>query len=116
MTWSTEFYSAATGGDYVGTLALEYLPDAVAPYAFYQLISAPGINDLLGADSAGSRRVQVTVWADSPSDAEVQALRIASAVSTSTLNLEGMEQRSLGRDASGVFGYAVDFMVWFDTP
>ena len=119
MSWDSEFYAAVmANSDFssgVTALALEFKPDGATPFATYQLINANGTQDTTGHGFEGERLIQLTVWADSPTD----AMRLCEygSLGAQTLNVVRMYERSLGRDSdSSVFGYAIDFTIWFDSP
>ena len=119
MSWDTEFYAAAMAdSDFssgVTALALEYKPDGVAPFATYQLISGLDTADLSGSSPEGEHLIQLSVWADSPTEAKQLAQYAITGVKA--LNVSRIYQRSLGRDPDEqVFGFAVDFTIWFQTP
>jgi hypothetical protein len=119
MSWEVDFYTAAMGDSTflagINSLALEYKPDATAPYAVYRCISELGTNDLAGVSDEGETVVQLTVWAADPVTAETLAKNAATGVATLTLMNEF--KRSLGRDPDEeLFGYAIDFSIWFDSP
>lgn len=120
MSWDSEFYAAVnTNSDFTDnatSLALEYKADASAPYAVYQLISADSTDDLSGVSNEGERRVQLTVWAASPTQAK-QIAEYAALGAESALDVSHKFQRSLGRDPDEeLFGFAIDFSIWFQNP
>ena len=120
MSWDTELYSALTSNaafnDAVTSLSYEYKSDAVAPYASYYLIGAPGTSDLDGHDLSGYRTIQVSVFAASPTLAK-EIAQNAIIGAKAGLNVSDVFERSLQRsDNDDLFGYAVDLTVWYDTP
>jgi len=117
MTWDVDFYSACTSdADFTVTaLAYEYKADAVLPFATYQMIGGNGTQDLQGHSVEGERLVQLSVWASSPTQAKELAEHAIDGV-TSSLNVISVFERSLGRDSNeDSFGYAVDFVIWFQS-
>lgn len=121
MTWDADFYSALMSNSDFNTviddqLSKEFDADATAPYANYQLIYADGTDDLDGVGLEGGRLIQLSIWALSPSQCEeIGSNAIKGALSQ--LQVMSVYQRSLGYDGGEkLFGYAVDFTVWFDTP
>jgi hypothetical protein len=119
MSWDTEFYAAAMAdSDFssgITALAFEFKSDGVAPFSTYQLISGLATSDLSGTSPEGEHLVQLTVWADSPTEAKQLAQYAIEGIKA--LNVSGIYQRSLGRDPDEeVFGFAVDFNIWFQTP
>lgn len=120
MSADSEFYAACMGNtDFasgINSLAHEYKADAVAPFANYQTISAVGTDDLDGTADEGERRYQLSVWASSPTTAK-QLAEYAIAGVRADLDCSNVFQRSLGRDPDEeLFGYGVDFLIWFQTP
>ena len=120
MAWDADFYTAvisdATFSATITALAYEYKPDATLPFATYQLVSAVGEDDLSGAGEEGVRRVQLTVWADNPTQAKTLC-EAGIDGAKSQLDVLSVTQRSIGRDEKQeIFGYAADMMVWWQTP
>ena len=120
MRWDADFYAGVRSNSAftsaVTALVYEYKADSVTPYARYQLITAGGNNDLDSTNRAGSRLIQLSVYADSPKlSKEIAENAILGA--KSQLSVLDIFERSLGRDPDEeVFGYAVDFTIWFNTP
>lgn len=119
MTWDSEFYQALDDdADFKGSVTsffYAYNKEAQVPFASYQLVSATGTNDLSGHDPDGYRRVQLSIWAESPTQAE-QSAKYAIKAAKSNLVVSEVFQQSLGRDESGAFGFVIDFLIWFDNP
>lgn len=120
MSWDSDFYSAcmsnASFSSGIGSLAFEYNAEAVAPFATYHLISGNSTNDLDGVVRSGSRLIQLSVWAASPILAK-QLAEYAAAGAVSGLQVSNLYERSLGHDdEEGLFGYAFDFRIYFNTP
>ena len=119
MSWSTEFYTAvmsdANFAAGIESLAYEYKPNAVAPFATYQEISAIGNATLQGATIEGLSRIQLSVWASSPTLAE--QLAQYAITGAGSLSVGDIFRRSLGFDSDeNLHGYAVDLMIWFENP
>ena len=120
MSWDTDFYAAVVADSAftaaVTTLAYEYKADGVAPFATYQLIGANGTDSLAGASSEGERLIQLSVWAANPTLAKTIAMD-AIAGAKAGLTVTSIFERSRGRDADEeLFGYLVDFTVFFSAP
>lgn len=120
MSWKQDFYAACnSNSDFsngINHFFLERKSNAVAPFAKYQLITAVGTPDLEGMSDEGQRNIQLSVWTDSASLSEDLA-RYAKAGVKSQLNLESTYERSMGfEDDTELYGYAIDFFVWFDNP
>ena len=120
MSWSDQFYAALmSSGEFaslISSLSFEYKADAKAPYATYQLITQEGTEDLDGSGVEGYYLIQLNIWASSPTKThDLAALAVESA--KQNLVVTDVFQRSLSRSADDeLFGYAVDFTVWFDNP
>lgn len=120
MSWSTEFYAAikanAAFDAAMTSIFYQYNADAVAPFAKYDLIAGNDTISLAGSSPEGVYLVQLSVWASSPTDAENHALN-AIVGAKANLNVTQVFKRTLGRDdEEELFGYAVDFTIWYDTP
>lgn len=80
------------------------------------MITAVGTPDLQAVGEEGERNVQLSVWSDSPRTSE-QLAKYAFTGVNDQLNLTSVYERSLGFDEEEkLFGYAIDFYVWFDNP
>lgn len=119
MTWSEEFYQALNNntdfGSQITGLSYEARPDSKPPFAYYSLVSATGTSDLDGHSDEGERRIQLNIWSNSPTKSEeIAGLAIGPAVKN--LNVSNIVERSLGIEEGGLFGYAIDFLIWFQNP
>lgn len=120
MSWKDDFYAACnSNGAFsagINEFFHEYKEDAVAPFAKYQLITASGTDDLQGVGDEGGRNIQLSVWTLSPTLSETLA-KAAKAGVNSQLDLVSAFERSQGyEDDTKLYGYAIDFIVWFDNP
>ena len=120
MSWKQDFYAAckidATFSSGISDFFNEHKEQAVTPFARYQLITAIGTNDLEGVGDEGERNIQLSVWSESPALSESLALAAKAGVK-SQLDLMSTFERSLGyEDDTKLYGFAIDFIVWFDNP
>jgi len=120
MSWDVEFYDACnTDASFVAGITdffREHKENAVAPFARYELITALGTPDLESVGLEGEHNIQLTVWSSSPRTSESLVKNAYTGVNDQ-LNLMSVYGRSLGFDAEEkLFGYAMDFVVWFDNP
>lgn len=120
MSWDEDFYQACLSNSNfsagVTTLFMEYNENAVSPFAKYQLITATGTDDLQGVGDEGERNVQLSVWSASPRLSR-QLIGYAKSGVKDNLKLQSVYERSLGFDEDEkLFGYAIDFFIWFDNP
>lgn len=120
MSWDTELYSALTSNaafdDAVTSIAYEYKADAVAPFATYHLIGAPGTTDLDGHTTEGYRTIQITIAATSPTEAKEIAQNAIIAAKNGLIVTDVFERSLQRTDIDDLFGYAVDVTAWYDTP
>lgn len=118
--WDVDFYSSALSNSSfqngIADFFHEFKKDAVAPFAKYQLIAAPGTYELEGAGAEGERTIQLSVWAASPTQAKQLAQYAIQGVKDQ-LPVSSVFERSGGYDEDDeLFGYLVDFVIWFDNP
>lgn len=119
MKWSEEFHLAvSTGAEFmarVNDLTYEVDPEAEPTFAYYSLVNAGGDGDLESACDSGERRIQLSIWATSPVEAEeIAGLAIKPVLEE--LDCSAYFERSLGIDEDALYGFAVDFLIYFENP
>ena len=120
MSWKTEFYAALTANttfnNGVTALFNQYKSDAVAPYAKYQLIAGNDTQSLEGSSTEGYYLIQLSVWANTPTESELHALSAIQGAKDA-LNVSIVFNRSgIYDDEEELFSHLVDFTIWFDNP
>lgn len=119
MKWSEQFNLTVSSSDEfmsrVTGLSYEVNINATPNFAYFSLISAGGDGDLEGGCDQGERRIQLSIWADSPETAEdIAGLAIEPVMEE--LNCSAYFERSLGIDEDGLYGFAIDFLIYFENP